>query len=113
MLSLVSVNIERSKHLDRVVPFLREQNADVVCIQECMDRDIALFESLIGPLLLFTPLCIFLARAPMEQEGIYGQAIFSKHKLLNTTEAYYAGDSEPLFKFGETWLEPAFDSFGS
>jgi endonuclease/exonuclease/phosphatase family metal-dependent hydrolase len=100
-LRLVSANIERSKHLDRVVPFLQEQNADIVCLQECMERDIPLFESIIGPKLIFTPLCFFLARPPEEHDGVYAQAIFSKHKLISSSQEYYAGQYDPLPDFGE------------
>jgi|GEM_PF-5115909 hypothetical protein len=38
MIRFVSLNIERSKHLDLVIPFLQAQNADVVCLQELMDK---------------------------------------------------------------------------
>lgn len=100
-LRIVSVNIERSKHLDRIVPFLKEQNADVVCIQECMERDVPLFEEIIGPKLIFTPLCIFLARPPVEEEGVYAQAIFSRLPVRSRLEKYYAGEYEPLTLFGE------------
>ena len=44
----VSVNIERDRHYDTVLPFLKEQNADVVCLQEVFERDIPLFEKELG-----------------------------------------------------------------
>ncbi len=40
-LSLVTLNIERDTHLDKVVPFLRERMPDVVCLQEVYEEDAA------------------------------------------------------------------------
>jgi endonuclease/exonuclease/phosphatase family metal-dependent hydrolase len=37
---LASLNIERSRHLDRFIPFLRRLAPDVVCLQELAARDI-------------------------------------------------------------------------
>jgi endonuclease/exonuclease/phosphatase family metal-dependent hydrolase len=39
-LKLVNLNIEGDKHLDRVVPFLKSQNSDVICLQEALDKDV-------------------------------------------------------------------------
>ena len=36
-MKLVSLNIERSRHLDRVCAFLQAARADVVCMQELME----------------------------------------------------------------------------
>ncbi|MBI5469949.1 endonuclease/exonuclease/phosphatase family protein [Candidatus Kaiserbacteria bacterium] len=96
-LRLVSVNIERSKHLDLFVSFLREQNADVVCIQECMERDIPLLEKAAGGTCFFTPLCIFAGAG--EEQGVYGQAIISRLPFVLSSAMYYAGEHDPLFVF--------------
>ncbi len=47
-LALASINIERSKHLDRVAAFLRAQSPDVVCLQELVDEDIAVLRDGLG-----------------------------------------------------------------
>src|SRR3989344_6960014 len=39
-LKLISLNIEGKRHLDKVVPFLTEQKADVVCLQEVFEEDL-------------------------------------------------------------------------
>ena len=39
-LSLITLNIERAKHLDLVLPFLERQQADVICLQEVMREDV-------------------------------------------------------------------------
>ncbi|MBI5456866.1 endonuclease/exonuclease/phosphatase family protein [Candidatus Kaiserbacteria bacterium] len=47
-ISLVSLNIERKKNLERVIPFLRERKPDVVCLQEVCGSDISDLASAIG-----------------------------------------------------------------
>lgn len=39
-MKLVSLNIEHTKHLETVLPFLERENADVLCIQELVDATI-------------------------------------------------------------------------
>lgn len=38
-MKLISLNIEGKKHLARVIPFLRREKADVVCLQEVFEKD--------------------------------------------------------------------------
>ncbi len=38
-IKLVTLNIEGSKHLDRVIPFLTKEKADVICLQEVFLKD--------------------------------------------------------------------------
>lgn len=103
-ISLVSVNVERSKHLDLVLPFLRAHNADVICVQELMKRDIPAFEDATNAKGYFSERCVFLAR-PGEHEGIEGQGIFSKFPLLSTRTDCYAGQCAPLVRFGSDKAE--------
>ena len=39
-LKIISLNIEGKRHLDRVVPFLKSESADVVCLQEVFEEDL-------------------------------------------------------------------------
>jgi len=43
-IKLISLNIERNLHYDTALPFLRREEADVVCLQEILDRDVKRFE---------------------------------------------------------------------
>jgi hypothetical protein len=43
VLTLASINIERSKHLSRVFSFLEAVNPDVVCLKEVIEEDICAF----------------------------------------------------------------------
>jgi endonuclease/exonuclease/phosphatase family metal-dependent hydrolase len=99
-ISLVSVNIERSKHLDLVVPFLQKQKPEVTTILECMERDVPLFEETLGAKCFYTPVSYFLERKD-EPGGVYGQAIFSKYPLTNSRFSYYAGKHDPLPQYGD------------
>lgn len=39
-LSVLSLNIEGDKHLDKVLPFLRSQSFDIICLQEVLNKDV-------------------------------------------------------------------------
>lgn len=98
-IKLVSINIERSKHLDTLIPFLKKHQPEVTTMQEVMERDIPLLEETLGVKCFYTPLCIHQERSD-DAEGIYGQAIFSKYPLTSVQFAYYAGEHDPLHRFG-------------
>ena len=100
---LVSVNIERSKHLETVATFLKEQKPDIVCLQECMERDVPLFEEAAAGKAFFTPLCIH--ADPREESGVYGQAMISRYPFVASDAIYYAGEHEPLFVFNNELKE--------
>src|SRR5258708_4196895 len=88
-LRLVSINIERSKHLELVLPFLEKMRPDVICIQELLQRDISRFESVLGFPFLFSPGMKHLAEG---QPDIMGIAVGTRFPILNHTNVYYAGD---------------------
>ena len=90
-LSLISVNIERSKHLDRVRDFLAAHPADVICLQELCERDIAYFESIIGAPCVYAASGIHPADAPEEGGVLVGLGIFSRVPTLDKRVAYYSG----------------------
>lgn len=43
-IKLISLNIERDLHYDTTLPFLKREAADVVCLQEVLDRDVERFK---------------------------------------------------------------------
>lgn len=88
---LVSVNIERSKHLDRVIPFLQSEQPDVVCIQELNERDIPIIVRELGGAVVFTPLGNAQADAPEEGILLQGLGIWSKKPLESHAVQYYVG----------------------
>lgn len=98
MLKLISVNIERSKHLDRVIPFLKQEDADVVCLQEVMEYDLPRFESALGMKSTF----VGTTRLSGEgTPGVVGIGMLSRLPIRSQAIHHYAGtpgviiDSDP------------------
>lgn len=82
-MKLVSVNIENDLHLDRLVPFLKKENPDVVCLQELLYDtaeklriELGMRESYYLPLLMY-------------HGKIWGIGILSKYPLENKYSGYY------------------------
>lgn len=92
-MKLVHINIERSKHLSLVLPFLKGEVPDVVCVIELMQRDFARFEEELGMKGIYSPMALHPAE---DKEGVTGSAIFSKYPLQNTSVEYYHHSAEPL-----------------
>lgn len=89
-LTFVSVNIERSKHLHRLEPFLKAQQPEVLCLQELYEHDIPFFQNLAGPHIHFVPMTFH----PDHQGGTplpMGAAILSRFPLENPATHYYRG----------------------
>jgi endonuclease/exonuclease/phosphatase family metal-dependent hydrolase len=55
-LKLISLNIEAHNHLDVILPWLQQEQADVVCLQEVFQTDLSKFEQSLGMKGEFTPL---------------------------------------------------------
>lgn len=88
-LKLVSINIERSMHLDLVGSFLAGSSADVVCVQELMEADAPVLAQAMGNVQ-----CIYepMGRRTGEGDvGIMGIGIFSKTPVLSSDAVYYVG----------------------
>jgi endonuclease/exonuclease/phosphatase family metal-dependent hydrolase len=99
---LTSLNIERSKHLDLVIPFLKSQSPDIVCLQELMERDIPAFESELHMRTYFTPEKMH----PAEDDlGVMGNGIMSTYELNDARATYYVGEPRHLVEFDESTAE--------
>lgn len=92
-LSLISLNVERSKHLERVVPFLREQEPDVFCVQELSESDYPLFKKMFRFASPFVPLSMYSEEGQRIPQGI---GIFSNLRIYKTDAHYYVGDPSTL-----------------
>lgn len=101
-LRLVSLNVERSKHVDRVSRFLQDVDADVVCLQECMEQDIPLFEKASGGTCIFTPMTIEGGEGKVDKRGI---AVLSRLQVQKQEQHVYAGNSGALVRFDSTTPE--------
>lgn len=47
-MKLISLNIELSRHHELVLPFLKSENADVVCLQELLEEDFEMYKRELG-----------------------------------------------------------------
>lgn len=92
-LKLVCLNIEKNRHLDRLPLFFKEENPDVLLLQEVLEKDVPLLESVLQMKCLFTPIAQF----PLEGTvHIGGQAILTNLPLIESCEEYYRGNKESL-----------------
>ncbi len=93
--SLVSVNIERSKHLDRVIPFLQSRTPDVACFQELCEADIETIMAACGAQSVhFSPMSRTIDLD--NSASVQGPCIMSKYPMLMSRTATYAGDDSRI-----------------
>lgn len=87
-MKLIDVNIERSNHLDRIEAFLREEQADIVCMQEVIESDLPRLSAAAGPHVVFAPMIKGIWNGKEETEGV---CIISRTPLLASSVHYYQG----------------------
>jgi endonuclease/exonuclease/phosphatase family metal-dependent hydrolase len=98
MIKLISLNVEGSKHWDRIDPFLDDQNADVICLQEVFEEDLLHIEQRLRMLSFFAPMTLRHydfsdERSPYKKMGI---AILSRLPILATKTQYYHASAQEL-----------------
>lgn len=94
--SLLTLNIERSKHLERILPFLAQRMPDVSCIQELRESDVPYFEEVLGTRCVFEPMVLH------EDDGVFnvvGIGLFSRLPLKTSHTLYYVGEPGVLKKY--------------
>ncbi len=96
---LVSINVERSKHLDKVIPFLKRLNPDVVCVQELLQRDIPLFAQVTKGSHVWAPNCAHHPDPPDLEPQIMGSGIFAKGHACTSDVRYYCGSWPSAMSF--------------
>lgn len=96
MKKVLTVNIEGDKHLERIRPFIAEENPDVVCLQEVFRDDIQL---LLGSeyQIEFLPMCL---RERMDTSlDVWGAAIATRQPALRVTREYFHQPTTTLVPF--------------
>jgi exonuclease III len=101
MLKLISINIERKLHLDKITTFLKKENPDIVTFQEIFEDDFESFKKEFSMDGFFAPMVTFLD-GPYAR-NIQGVAILSRRTITKTHIDYYDGTPEllPVFKKSE------------
>lgn len=87
MVRLVSLNVERSRHVDRFIPFLAGRAPDVVCLQELAPGDIPAIQAATGLAHFeFVPMALHPADGQAFGVGVLARAPFEDMDVLT-----YAG----------------------
>ncbi len=107
MIKLVSINIECSKHLDLVLPFLEKEKPDVVCIQELMEGDIPVFENTIGPIVRYSASML---READGKVGNMGIGVFTRLPVRTSAVSFYAGDPQHIPRFDPSTAQSKHDT---
>jgi len=92
-MKIISVNIEKRRHLDSLKRFFQQEQADVICMQELDKQDLALFAEVTGLPYSFTPMCKNEATGDVMGIGIFAKGIiqYRAHFIGGFT-----GDSLPI-----------------
>ncbi len=80
MLTLIQLNIEESRHLGRIIPFLEERQSDILCLQELNKKDIPHILDALSE----TTTYVFAPMMHTSEEAVIGIGIFSSHPLQET-----------------------------
>jgi endonuclease/exonuclease/phosphatase family metal-dependent hydrolase len=101
MSKLVQLNIEGDAHIPLVKDFLREQNPDIVCLQEVYKKDMGELCDLSHSAFLLT------MNRPNKLGEVhpFGVAIFSRTPFLEVKELYYAKPEGEIKIFDRTSAE--------
>lgn len=99
-LKLVTLNLERSKHLDLVLPFLEREQPDVLCVQELCAVDIDRFVQVVGDHVATVPLALHTVDG---SECLFSIGVFSRCPIVEKEVSYHHGVSDiiPLFNPGD------------
>ena len=90
-MKLVQLNIERDNHLERVLPFLEREQADVICLQEVFEEDLALFHGALGMESVFAPVTRTKRMRPPHTLATQGVAILTRTQPTSSHSTYYRG----------------------
>jgi exonuclease III len=100
-LKIITLNIEGRKHLDKVIPFLKKEKPDVICLQEVFKKDLNLFKKELNIKGKFFPMS---DRSKINKHynqffGVWGIIILTNLKNTGFKKFYYVGKGNtPQFK---------------
>jgi len=104
-MKLISLNIELNIHDELVLPFLKNEKADVVCIQEILEENFEMYKKELGLQGIFKPWSPVSSRArPLLLGKMQGIAIFTKN-IVSSGYNFYIGKEENHLKPFSEWLE--------
>jgi endonuclease/exonuclease/phosphatase family metal-dependent hydrolase len=92
--TILTLNIERRKHLERIIPFLEEQKPDVICHQEIFDDTFQELKQRLQYHGVFSPRVEY-----VDEPGVDGTAILSRFPIKNYRIENYDQFTTPLAQF--------------
>jgi endonuclease/exonuclease/phosphatase family metal-dependent hydrolase len=95
MVRLMSLNVERSGHLDRFVPFVRQFAPDVLCLQELMENDVPAI--IAGTGFSQSHFAAMARNSDRPGETPFGVGFFSQAAMENPRTEAYAGGGDGTF----------------
>lgn len=87
LMKLITLNVEREKHLDKVPAFLEAENADIVCLQEASAEYEPLLQSL-G----YQTTSFFMGEVMVGTAKVVDTVLFASKHPHNATQTYYYRD---------------------
>lgn len=97
-MKIISINIERDLHTDTVVPFLKKEAPDVVCMQELFEDQIDLYQKELQMNYIYKPMNLWdSSKRCKENKGFrkFGIAIFAKY-IKESKAEYIVGREDDL-----------------
>lgn len=89
---IVSINIERHKHFERVKAFLAKENSEIVCLMEVNEFDVETLAGEMYPHTVYAPNDVM---PESEGSGTTGVAILSRQPI-DSSEKFYCGEEDKL-----------------
>jgi mRNA deadenylase 3'-5' endonuclease subunit Ccr4 len=104
-IKLITLNIEGSKHLNTVIPFLKTEKADIICLQEVFKVDFKLIKKELNIDGSFFPMSnrIKITKDYDQAKGVWGLCILSNLKN-SVNKFYYVGKGTTPF-FTDNWSD--------
>lgn len=114
MIKLISLNIERSNHLHRNIPFFQREQADILCLQEVFEADVErLAHDLEMPFFVWLKdTLIDETKSGAGRGGYSGPAIFSRVPFINSGSEYYYMPQNGIVLEGEKDAYPETNAQG-
>jgi len=105
-IKLITLNIEGRKHLKRVIPFLEEENADVICLQEVFERDYLEIKNKLNLNGSYSPMSNRTTPNKYYDQlfGKWGVCLLTKLKEFEIEEYYYRGKGDSP-QFHNIWSD--------
>lgn len=103
-LKLITLNIEKNKHLEKFLPCIEQEQPDVLCLQELLERDVEYIASTLKMHKAFAPYCIHAEDSAIPRE-VQGIGLFSKLSPKTAEARYYFRSEDDYATCDETYRD--------